>query len=277
MTIVQIGPMVFPETASWGWLFNELTGWDDLSTNKVSVSERPRGHGAFGASRSFRSALPITLNVAFLGDVHSDMLSARLQLSSLAAEGPVVMRVTNDIGSFSRVVTVENIDQPDHHGRSAIDGFTIDMLAADPLRYGLPSSVSTELPTAGTGLVWPITYPIDWGLPGVGGRLTLTNTGTAPATPVFRVSGGLSSVTLTEAGTGRRLTLNREIPVGSTVVFDSRTRRVVLDGVTDISAAFLTRREWWTIAPGQSSTVLFSGVTTGGVPVLMGELQSAWW
>lgn len=277
MTIVQIGPIVFPETASWGWLFNGLTGWDSNGDNKVGVSERPRSHGAFGRSRAFRSSLPLTLEVAFLGDDRVDYKSARRQLAAVGADGPVLMTVTDELGSLSRLVTIEHIDMPDEHGRFAQDGISIDMTAADPRKYGVAQFDSAGLPTAGTGLVYPITYPLDWGQPGTGGRVTLTNQGTAVTAPVFHVEGGLSSVTITQQGSGRRLTLDREIPVGSVVVFDGRTRRVTLDGVTDISSTFLTRREWPVIEPGESSTFMFSGNATGGVPTLTGELQSAWW
>lgn len=278
MTIVQIGSMLFPETASWGWLFNGLTGWDSTADNKVGVTERPRGHGAFGRGRAYRSSLPISLDLVFLGDDQVDLRSARLQLAALGAEGPELMTVTDELGSFSRMVTIEHVDVPDHHGRSAQDGISVDMVAEDPRKYGLRQSDSTVLPTPGTGLVYPLVYPLDWGQPGDGGSITLTNFGTAAAAPVFTVEGGLASgVTVTESGSGKRLTLAREIPTGSSVVFDGRTRRVLLDGVTDISSTFLTRREWPLIDPGHTSTFLFSGTAAGGVPSLTGELQSAWW
>lgn len=277
MTVVQIGSMIFPETASWGWLFNGLEGWDSTGDNKVGVSERARGHGANGRARVFRSSLPLSLNLAFLGDDRVDYESARLSLAALGAEGPELMTVTSELGSFSRLVTVEHTDIPDTHGRAAQDGIAIDMIAEDPLKYGLLQSDTTELPTAGTGISFPLVYPLDWGQAGSGGRISLTNRGTAPAAPVFRVNGGLSSVTITEAGSGKRLILNRVIPAGSAVVFDGRTRRVTLDGITDISAMFLTRREWPVILPGQTSTFLFTGTAAGGVPSLTGELQSAWW
>lgn len=277
MTIVQIGPMIFPDATAWGWMFNGLTGWDSNSDNKVGLSEKPRGHGANRRAKAFRSSLPLTLDAAFLSDDLVDYKSARLQLAALGAEGPQLMTVTDELGSMSRWVTIEHTDLPDDRGWSSQDGIAIDMTAEDPRKYGPPQFDSAGLPTPGTGLVYPITYPLDWGQPGSGGRITLTNAGTAPAAPVFHVAGGLSSVTITEAGSGKRLILSREIPVGSTVKFDGRRRRVTLDGVTDISSNFLTRREWPLIAPGHSSTFLFSGTATGGVPSLTGELQSAWW
>ncbi|MET0887238.1 MAG: hypothetical protein ABWX92_12375, partial [Mycetocola sp.] len=252
-------------------------GWDSNSDNKVGATEKPRGHGANRRAKAFRSSLPITLEVAFIGEDIVDYKSARHQIAALGAEGPELMTVIDELGTMSRLVTIEHTDIPDDHGWASQDGISIDMTAEDPRKYGLPQTDTTGLPTPGTGLVYPIVYPLDWGQPGEGGSISLTNMGTAAAAPVFRVEGGLSSVTITESGTGKRLILNRPIPVGSVVEFDGRTRRVTLDGVTDISSTFLTRREWPLIAPGHTSTFLFSGTSTGGVPSLTGELQSAWW
>lgn len=277
MTSFEIDEFVFPEFTKWGWFFNDIERWDDQTDNKVGASERPRGHGANRRKRAFRSSLAFTLHVGFIGSDRVDLEEAQLQLTALGAEGPVTVRKHSGAGTFSRQATVEHIGQPSTRGRRRMAGIAIDMIAEDPRKYGLPQFDSAELPTPGTGMVYPITYPLDWGQPGSGGRITLTNAGTAPAAPVFHVAGGLSSVTITEAGSGKRLILSREIPVGSTVKFDGRRRRVTLDGVTDISSNFLTRREWPLIAPGHSSTFLFSGTATGGVPSLTGELQSAWW
>lgn len=278
MTTFQVGSMVFPESAPWGWYFHEIEGWDSTSDNKVKATERPRNHGAFRRRKVVRSSLPVTLKAAFIGADWVDLKAAKLRLNSMAAESLVTMSELTPIGTFSREVTIENIDIPDDFERFVTEGIAIDMLAHDPRKYGPIQTATTELPAAGTGLVWPITYPIDWGQPGSGGKITLTNKGLAPTVPTFRAKGGLApGTTITEAGTGKRLTLDRIIPDGEVVKFDGRTRRVTLNGVADVSAGFLTRREWMTVEAGQTATYLFSGTALSGTPTLTGELQSAWW
>ena len=48
--------VVFPEAASDGWWFTDLVDWFSTPGDKVSVDERPQGHGAFDVDRVWRQS-----------------------------------------------------------------------------------------------------------------------------------------------------------------------------------------------------------------------------
>lgn len=277
MRMIQIGHMLFPERAERGWFFNEVEGWDGATDNKNGATEKPDGHGSFTRTRVRRSSRPMSVKVGFLGACREDMIFARNELSALGAEGPVLMTVMGEDGPSSRIVTVEHSDLPDWHGRLRVDDLAIDLLADDPRRYGTPVTDETGLPQLGTGLVWPMVYPLDWGLPGDPGRLVLQNTGSAPAFPILRAYGGFTTATLTDVGTGRRLILDRPVPVGQWAEFNARTEQVLLNGESAVPAMYLTSREWWSVPPGGRVEIQFNATGADGTPVLMGELRPTWW
>jgi len=275
-TFIELGDLGFPEAAHDGWLFNNLVDWYSLTDDKNDDDEKSQGHGTFETEESWRSAAAISFTAAFLGKTHADVLAAAERLTAIGATRRVRMAVTDDLRTTFRTVRVKASPVPATHGKPQAE-FDIDVIAADPRRYGLTETDHTELPKPGTGIVFPIVFPIDLGKPADEGRITLNNLGTAPTAPRFTVTGGFTNITLTEVGSGRRLTLDRSVPAGSSVTFDAHTRRVLLDGQTDISSTFLTSREWWTVAPGSTSIVQFTGTGAIGTPELFGEINPAWW
>jgi hypothetical protein len=173
----------------------------------------------------------------------------------------------------------------DDHGQLHFT-FAVDMLAVDPRRYTLGPDgdgssgvevVSTGLPSAGTGLVYPITYPLDYGTPGNIGRITVHNTGTAMSFSILEVTGGLSGgFELQEVSSGNRLRFERAVPVGSTVTLNPRTGTVTIDGPTNDVSGFLTRREWWGVPPGAVQEIQFNAIgTPTGTPTLTARTPSA--
>ena len=104
----------------------------------------------------------------------------------------------------------------------------------------------------------------------------MINLGTAPTSPTFTITGGLSSFHF--AGNNQRSTVdfNRVIPVGSSVTLNSRTRRAVIDDQSDVTG-FMSSQEWWTIPPGTTSVVQFTGTSPVGTPMLTGIVESSWW
>lgn len=104
----------------------------------------------------------------------------------------------------------------------------------------------------------------DWGTPGVSGRVTTANSGTAETTSVLQVTGGLGGgFEATYVPTGQRVRFERRIDQSETVRVDPRTGRATING-SDVTG-FLTASEWWTVPAGQSAEVQFTplGTVTG--------------
>lgn len=275
MSEVVLGGLRLPDWATDGWVFRELEDWHSLSASKTPVNERPKTRGAFGVSSVDRESLAFSLGVSYLGSGRLDLLTAQRMLKAAVGDGPVVMSVTDELGSSWRSVTVEAItaaDTWDENGE-----FDIDLIARDPIMYGTPSTDSTGLPVPGTGIVFPIVFPIELGEPASRGELVLENSGSVPVSPVFTMSGGgVESFTVTALSTQRRLTWSASVGGGSVVVLDGRKRRALLNGGY-VSAVFLSSREWPSVAPGSTETFSFRATGVQGEPILSAELVPGWW
>jgi hypothetical protein len=163
--------------------------------------------------------------------------------------------------------------------------WAVEWVCPDPLRYGVPTGFPTAFPTAGGGLRFPLftngtvgVGHLDFGLPGTSGRVTVSNPGTAAAWPQFTVVGPVpdEGFDVVCVETGERLTYATGVSAGSTVVMDSATGRVLLNGDADRSG-FLTRADWFSVPPGGTCTVAFLPRGVSSAAVLTVTLRPAWW
>lgn len=251
MSVIQLGGMTFPGAATSGWWFSELADWLDVTEAKGSWSERPVSHGAFDRGFGWRARSSPSLRVHFLGEDSAAALTAMERLRGIVGAGLIEMVVDLGNGTRSRMVRVDSIDIPDGRDRRVMTA-TIYCSAPDPLAYGSPLVGVADVPTGGVGVADPLADPVREGEQGNLGRVTLTNDGTASTSVQVTVHGGLSEgVQILVVETGAVLRLERSIPNGSKVVFDSATGRVVIDEQSDVTG-FLTIDQWPQI-PAQST------------------------
>lgn len=263
---------------SVGFGFSDLTDWYGVPDSKSPVNDRPQANGAYGIADDWRQSAAISFKAFYSGADRVDMLRNQNALTGAFGTGhPVTATLTDELGPTSRVVSIRNARPRDTKGQSVVV-FDVDMIAPDPLRYGPALTVSTGLPTAGGGIVYPITYPIDYGTPGNPGSITVSNLGTADTYSLLEVTGGLSGgFELTETTTGRITRFERPIPLGSTVYLNPRTGRVSLDGPSDVSD-FLTRSGWWSVPAGGTREIQFNSIgAITGTPTLTARTAPGYW
>lgn len=243
--------------------------WYSVPDSKAEVRERPSADGAFGIDRDWRASLALPMDGRFRGPNWAAMLTALQTAASTGVQ--VSVTVSDELGVSTRSVNVRRF-KPRPMPGADLCYFEMDLLAVDGRRYGPLQSPSAGLAVAGTGQPWPQTWPADWGSGGTDGRVTAVNTGSAPTSPLLTVSGGLGDgVQLVEVMTGSYLQLDRVIPVGSAVFFDSRTSRAYLDDPANDVSGFLSRRDWegFQIPAGATRTVQFNGLGAAtGTPLL---------
>lgn len=248
--------ILFQTGYQYGWYLSEFQDWLGTSDDKIGTTERPQAHGAFDVTRSLRTAKTPSFRVGHnsMGDAAA-VEAAIDELSAIGADGPVTMRVGTQSGVSERVVTIQ-VTHLDVAGL-ATGSVAVDCVARDPRRYDVNvQSASTTPAQAGQGRTWPAVWPLVWPGGGSSGRITLTNTGKAPSAPTFILEGGFDTALITCLETGARIGLNRQVPVGSQVVIDTKTRRATIDGQSDVSR-WLQYREWELIPPGASRTYQF--------------------
>lgn len=267
------------EGAHTGWFFSDLSDWEGLPEAKGDLLPRPVSHGSFQPGAVFREIAVPSFIAKYVG---ADAAEASAAVRSFVGEcgrgGLRSMTVVDDDGlELSRMVRVKRVEHSARRGGSRVRSVTVYAEAPDPLRYGPLSSGSTGVPTPGVGIADPLHDAVQEGEPGNLGRVQITNGGTAQTWPRLVVSGGLGAgVQVQCIESGRVLRFERMIPDGSFVVFDSRTGRVLLDGVSD-ATGFLTVDEWSSIPAGSACTFQFVPLgAVVGSPSLMVEAAPAY-
>lgn len=271
--MITLDGIVFSEFATDGWVYSELTDWYGQVANKVQRTKRPLHHGNFQETRVFRDGRAVSFKAAYLSGSAGAVQSAVDELSSVGADGPVVMTVVGDDGvPAHRVVTVELVGVPDWLSATEAE-VTVMLIADDPRRYADGVWQQTGPAVQSGGLVWPAKWPLVWPVSGSSGRVTLPNPGTAPSEAVFRLRGPFDSALITCVESGARVGFNRPVPAGSVVEVSGR--RAVIDGQSDVSR-WLQFREWTDVPGGESRTFQFDPV--GGTAAFMqGKVDPAWW
>lgn len=259
------------------WLVDLPNWWDGVESRNESET-RPDGDGEFDQDPIYSAArFPIVIGrVAF--DSEGDLFAARRPIARLGAHrGPFTIEVES-LDGVQRATVVRN-------GKVSWDmslapfrvEFEIPLKAADPRKYGPLRTDSTGLPVAGGGVESPVASPFVQIGGGSAGRVTLQNSGTTDTIPLLRVSGGgmTDGVEILRIETGQLIRLEWPILASDVVEFDAGTGQVWLNGQSPIAGS-LTKAQWWTLGPGETTTLQFAslGVVTG-TPILTAEWRDA--
>ena len=276
MAMINLNGHIFVGSATSGWVFSDLTDWLSVSDAKGGLSARPLSHGSFDPGEWWRESVSPSFKANYLGESAVGTLGALTALRGVAASKTLVpMIVDLGDGPFTRMVRVHSIDIEDTKDSDTAT-VAIYLQAPDPLMYGAEVSGATGPPTPGVGISDPIIDPISEGEPGSPGTVELRNTGTASTPVKITVTGGLSEGVLVKVvETGEVLRLDRLIPDGSSIVFNSRTGRAQIDGQSDVTG-FMTVDEWPQIPAHSTRTFLFTplGTQTGSPRMTVAALPA---
>lgn len=290
MTTISVGGVTFsnePGTEDGDgvlWLFSRFSGWHDGASVRSESTDRTWAHGSF-QERAWRGGIAPTVRGAVLCPTRALASDVQRTLSGLLAEGTYEQLVVDDddqgVLSASVRLAVDPVIDWDRNTTTVDYEFTF--LSADPFRYAAPTVVTTGFARMLGGLEYDLftdgttdTGVLEYGDPGAEtGMVEVTNTGTADAWTALTVTGPTPPEGFDILVAGERLRFSERILTGSTLVIDTATGTVQLDGVDRKIA--LTIREWRSVAPGESVTVAFvplAGPTSGELSV---SLASTFW
>lgn len=280
--ILDLAGITFRDTGR-GWVFADLIDWYTLPDSKSQNDPIPQGHGSFDPGVDWRAAAAPSFTAGYIGDSQAECIAAVEAFTAVGTSQSIqTMRVTDALRPTSREVSIRHIAVPDFFGYDSYEvHFAVDLLAWDPVRYGDAVTVSTGLPTPGGGLEYPLGDPdgaLYYGANGGLGRVTAVNTGTADTWPKFTVTGALDDgFIIRNLDLNLSLRYDRIVPAGTTVVIDTRTGEVLIDGVSDAST-YLTTAEFFSIPAGGSPEIQFSSIgASSGTPSMSVEHRSGWW
>lgn len=277
------------DTNGTQWGVTSTTGIFDGPDVRLNQSPYPNADGAARA-RSYRNPLASTITGWAQGTTVAGTAVSRRAFIGLLPGGVQDTLTITDLDGLVLTATVELGAAPK---ATPADGVNFDwqltLSAADPYLYGPPATSSTGLPSASGGLDYVTTGGLDYvttgglhyGTPGSTGLIQLTNAGTAEAWPLFTVYGPTDANTLTVPGvtnsaTGQQLSFFSILNQGDVLAIDSnpRHRSVLLNGVS--YRRFLTTAQWFSIPPGASVSVQFTGTSTSSTPLLTASLSAAY-
>lgn len=283
---LDFGGLVFDgrgdsSVSQYGWHLGNMDGWYDGPPSKANSDSRPQNHGSFRVGKYYRGARVVSVEGSFSGADMLEAEQARERLASLQAEGQASAFIYVEPSLGARTIEAVLVNGPTMPARlfSPYFKFAFDVLATDPKKYGEEVSVATGLPVSGTGLPYPITYPLDFGATAADGRVNLYNAGTTDTSPVYEITGELTAgFSLVEVGSGREIRFERFIPADSVVVVDSRTGRAYIDAPGNDVSGFLTVADWWSVPGGASSLIQFTALGgSSGTPTLTARIAPAYW
>lgn len=215
-----------------------LQGLDGTPTGAREAISRPAAHGEFDLP-VFRGPRVITIDGIAVARSEWDLQHLRSLITGCGATGDrVSVSVTHQghLLSFSaRVVEASFVDRGDRSRRAVAD-FMLNLVCADPRKYGKRADYS-------------------------GNSVTVSHDGNFPASPVVTVAGPRTGPYTISGPDGRQVTVTQSLTAGQTHRIDFRTGRITRNGVAQLNA--LGRADLWTIPPGtQVPMAISSGLMT---------------
>ncbi|TDD90770.1 phage distal tail protein [Actinomadura rubrisoli] len=251
------------------WL--ELTGWEDTPGLDSGSVLRPDRHGAW-PGRQLAQERVITWSARISAPSPAEfggLVTALRRATALLDDGQeraLVIRAKGGETLLTWATLTSRIVPNDRQAGIGRGTATIQWTASDPRRYApAEQTVSIPQPTAGAGLIYPLTYPLDYGTASETGVRTVEVGGDTPTSPVVTFYGPCTGPRLTVVETGRSIGFDVPLVAGETLVVDTANGSVELDGAdrfNTLTAASVPIEDL-TLIPG-IQTLTFRASTYGG-------------
>ena len=263
-----------------------LRGWDELPASRGDSPGRPLAHGGFDTP-VWSDERIVTLGGQIVSPDRDALLA---ELSSVMTWAPgggsgEDLRITRAGRTLTATARLTAFQTPtDLDWAVGVVPFVIEWRAADPLRYGDTVNAPTGFAVQAGGLEFDLftdgtshTGFLEFGQQGATGRVSVSNTGTAPTAPQFEITGPVPRFSVVHVQSGRRVSFAQAVAAGDRLLIDTATGVVVLNGGDVDYSGLLTRAEWAPIAPGETATFAFVADGPYDVGTLTVIARPAWW
>ncbi|WP_345174760.1 phage distal tail protein [Streptomyces lavendulae] len=280
---VQYGELLLGPGTPYRW--RGITGWEELPSLDSGSVARSDAHGEFPglllaqartigldglivrAPRERIGAVVGALNAATAPRVDELPLVAWLD-----DRGPLL--------AYARAVR-RIIPAGPGYRLGTITGGAVEFVASDPRRYELDEQVvAASLPAPEPGLRWPLTWPLNFGLPGSTGALVAVNAGDAESHPVVEFRGPVTTPALINITTGDVLEYDIPLVVGDVLTIDTHAGTVLLNGGASRLYAATSRsvpERSFVLTPGTTNFLFRAGLDSGPAATATVRYRSAYW
>lgn len=259
----------------YGW--GTLGGWLDLPGMRMGDQARPGRHGTY-AGQQLADERVVTWELTVLPYAGQTFVQAVDTLRRITAveeapdEEPLVIRLSGTSWLVNARCTRRALTA-DRMYTAQQSPSVIQWVATDPRLYSPQlQSVSVGLPSPGAGgLVFPLVFPLTFGTGLAGGNMALSHTGTVTTWPVWQIAGPVTGPVVTNVDTGQVLSFDPAfvVPAGQTLLVDSDTKTVTLQGVNRRDKLWVA--DWFGLPRAATTNVRFTaagGFTAGTLTAL---------
>jgi len=242
------------------------SGLAGIGALRASTRPRPQAHGSINETR-FEDGRLIVLEGAVWSQVSqaaawTEFDAITKPMMQTLDVGPALLKWTRSGGLAlqRRVKLASEVDPPIEEG-AAMLRYQAQFIAEDPRAYSQTETTATGavLSQAAGGKVYSYTYARTYN-PSGGGEASVSNLGTRPTPPTFKVYGYCTSPEISLVGQDGVIVLTGEIANGDYIEIDCAARTVKLNGTTNrlnlLDAASTT---WFELPTGSSTVQLLAG------------------
>ncbi len=263
-----------------------LAGWDELPDSRQESPVRPQAHGRFDTP-VWADERVVTLQGQIVSQDRDALLADLSRVMGWpsgggAAETLTVTRAGRTLTASARLRAFRT--PTDLNWSVGQVPFAIEWRCADPLRYGPAATLETGFPVLAGGLEFDLftdgtvnTGYLEFGAMSSTGRVVASNAGNADAWPQFTITGPVPPFQIVAVESGRRLVFSRAVNAGDSLVIDTATGVVLLNGGDVDYSGYLTTAEWASVPAGGSQTFAFLPVSGTGTGTMAVTWRPAFW
>lgn len=184
-------------------------------------------------------------------------------LNQVLCTGGLKTLVANIVGLGVLIANVEILNRLEGSDSRKI---SMALNMPDPYLYAQNAANVNLAPTSGSGLTYPYSYPIVYGVVS-GGSGSIVNGGNAVAYPVITIKGACTNPTVTNTTTGEAMTVNISLGQSDTLVIDCRpaSRSITLNGTTNKIGSKTAASKWPSCQPGNNNMTFVPATTGAGM------------
>jgi hypothetical protein len=264
------------DSSGVAWYLQTLEGWDSPEI-RSEFTEREADHGSW-ASPVYFGSRPITLSGTVEAQSRAELQGAMDQLYTAAALTDTTLTVWEDT---PKQATVRRSGKPlTQYLTDSKATWSVLVTAADPRRYSTTlQSGTTGLPVTTGGLTFPITFPITFSATVTAGQINAANLGSMDTRPVLTITGPVVAPTIAALypdGSVKQLIYSQDLQSGDSLVIDTDTHTVTINGNASRRRFLSVPAGWPTIPAGGSVVYQFQSGTYNATAMLTATWRSAW-
>jgi phage-related protein len=242
-----------------------LEGWVDLPSLRIGIEPRSGRHGAYsGQLLSDHRTVTVDLQVRGEGSEFTDAVRELRRVTASSENAPEEPLVIQWDGRkqmcmarcIRRMIPSEYSSYP-----MGLAPASVQWVASDPRLFELPAQlITTGLAVSVGELVFPLVFPLSFGIGGTQGTIQLTNTGNSDSWPTFVITGPVTAPSIVNNTNGRVLAFKSTtvIPAGQVWEVNTNHRTVTILGTNVSRNSELLVRQWFPIPAGETHFIKFS-------------------